>query len=162
MPLPTFDLQTRTSQKRTLERSASWANYIWLVGIEVPARTFYPKARVGDRLHAVALYPYPYIPYFPVCCADPFADVWLSMFLEHQRGLTNQQSQPVLCYRHVLDSIGDEYITYRWPHQLGVISQDTVCRECGMVDVVDGFELAFGVDPCNPALCLLNKTLTGF
>lgn len=120
------------------------------------AREFYPNARIGDKLNVVALYPYPYVPYFPIRCADPYADAWLSLFIADQHQVHPQHKlNPVLCDQAVLDIIRDEYIVYRWPEQMSVICQDVVCPTCGMVDSVDGFELSFGVDPCNPELCMI-------
>src|SRR5688572_3831573 len=81
LPLPTFNLQTRTQQKKTLEHSTSWAYHVWLLGVERPANEFYPQARVGDRVYVVALFPYPFVPFVAVRSADPFRDGWLQMLL---------------------------------------------------------------------------------
>lgn len=157
--MPTFDLQTRSQQRATLASSTSWAYYVWLIGSEVQAKTFYPEARIGDKLYAVALCPYPYVPYFVVDCPDPFRTVWMQMFLADQHQEHPQQRlSPVLCKRSVLDGIAAEYIVYEWPRQLGLVYHDIICPSCGMVDGVDGFELEMGVDLCNQSLCMVNQS----
>lgn len=155
MPLPTFDLQTRANQRTTLAHSKSWAYYVWLVGVEVMARTLYPSARNGDKLYAIALCPYPFVPYFVVDCGDPYRAVWMQVFIEDQhREQPKQRLNPVLCKRSILDDIATEYIVYEWPRQLGIVYRDVICPSCGMVDVVDGFELSWGANLCNDELCL--------
>lgn len=156
MPLPTFDLQTRTLQRKTLAHKQSWANYVWLIGLEVMANRFYKNARPGDRVYAIALLPDPYVPYLAVRTDDPYRDGWLQIFLEYQREEQPEHHlHPVLAERKALETIQASYIAYEWPRQLGIIQQDIVCRQCGMVDVVDGFELTFGADTCNPLQCMM-------
>lgn len=155
MPLPTFDLQTRTYQRKLLAHKQSWANYVWLIGIEVMANRFYKNARPGDRVYAIALCPDPFVPFMAVRTDDPHSDGWLQLFIEYQREeQPNNTLHPVLVDAKALEVIAKEYIMYEWPRQLGMLQQDIICYECGMVDSVDGFELTFGVDTCNPLQCL--------
>lgn len=119
---PAYSPQTRSEQRRTIERGAS--AFVWTLALEFNANA------MGIRERLVTLMEWPYtghIPYVPVTGMTEPLLILLQM--EIAANLPSVRVTPFLLPRSEMATFADYYRFYQWPD----LVVDKICVNCGAV-----------------------------